>query len=548
MNEKTVTEHQAHISPDGNDPPGISLRGFSTISATSTALGVLAVFLLNASTPIDFIRDRLTILIQQTGLDLVVAVLDRLVILLGITAVASGLSALAMHLILRPVSRCLGMLKAGGEPPAEWVKQAGRRLINLPFIMIGVNVGMWIVLPLIFFISASISEYINTRTAVIFSIRAFMVGLIASSLAFYKIESHARKKIIPFFFPRGRLAELEGTARMPISRRLRMFFRLGTVVPGTILLVTLLTLQLDVDPDVMSAREYARGIVYFTLVLSLIFFVITGILNRLVSRSIVEPLNEMLSKVAAIRQGDYSPRIQVVSNDEIGVLGDAGNRMIRGLADREMIRTAFGKYVTPEIRDEILSGRIPLQGERRVATVLFADLRNFTPFVESNPPEEVISSMRAYFTAMHQAIREHRGLVVQFVGDEIEAVFGIPIPFEDHAEAALEAALGMRQALERLNKERASEGKPPFAHGIGIHSGDVLAGNSGSSEQSAYALIGDTVNVASRIQGLTKELGCDILISHETLHYIKNNRELEEYPQRMVKGYSKPVIVHRVIR
>jgi len=547
MNEQTITENQSPVFPYGNDPAGISLRGFSTISATATALGVFAVFLLNISTPIAFIRDRFASLIQETGLNLVLAALGRLMILPGIMVLASGLSALAMYLILRPVSRCLDVLKAGHQPPAEWTGAAGRRLINLPFIAIVVNVGIWIALPLIFLVSASISEYINTRTAMIFSIRAFMVGLIASSLAFYKIESHARKKVIPFFFPRGRLAELEGTARISISRRIRMFFRLGTVVPGTILLVTLLTLQLEVDPDIISARQYGQGIIYFTIVLSLIFFLITGILNRLVGRSIVDPLEEMLRQVAAIRQGDYSSRIQVVSNDEIGVLGDAGNRMIRGLADREKIRSAFGKYVTPEIRDQILSGRIPLQGERRVATVLFADLRNFTPFVESNPPEEVISSMRAYFTAMHQAIRDHRGLVVQFVGDEIEAVFGVPIPFETHAEAAVEAALGMRQALKRLNNERASEGKPPFAHGIGIHSGDVLAGNSGSSEQSAYALIGNTVNVASRIQGLTRELECDILLSQGTVDYIKKDMHMEEYPKRLVKGYSKPIIVHRVI-
>ena len=255
----------------------------------------------------------------------------------------------------------------------------------------------------------------------------------------------------------------------------------------------------------------------------------------------------MLGQVEKIRKGDYSVRVPVVSNDEIGMLGDAGNRMIRGLADREMIRTAFGKYVTPEIRDEILSGRIPLEGERREATVLFADLRNFTPFVENNTPEEVISGMRKYFTAMHKAIRKHKGVVLQFVGDEIETVFGIPIPFEDHADAALKAALDMRRALETLNEERNSQGKPAFAHGIGIHSGFVLAGNSGSDEQSAYALIGNTVNIASRIQGLTKKLGYDILVSQETVDRLKENYPMEVQSPRSIKGYSKPVVVHRVI-
>lgn len=129
MNEKTITEHQACVSPCGNDPAGISLRGFSTINATATALGLLAVFILNVSTPLDFIRDIFASLIQLTGLNLVLVVLDRLLILLGITAVASGLSALAMRFILRPVSCCLDMLKAGDKPSAEWTMDRGRSLL-----------------------------------------------------------------------------------------------------------------------------------------------------------------------------------------------------------------------------------------------------------------------------------------------------------------------------------------------------------------------------------------------------------------------------------
>jgi adenylate cyclase len=248
-----------------------------------------------------------------------------------------------------------------------------------------------------------------------------------------------------------------------------------------------------------------------------------------------------------IRQGDYDARIKVVSNDEIGILGDSGNAMIRGLAERETLRSAFGQYVTPEIRDEILSGRIPLEGERREGTMMFADLQNFTPFVENNPPEEVMRSMRAYFTRMQQAIRLRRGLVIQFVGDEIEAVFGVPVYFENHADEAVKAALEMRKALEILNRERTAQGKTAFSHGIGIHSGSVLAGNSGSEEQSAYCLIGNTVNVAARIQGLTRNVGCDILLSEETVKQLSASPEMEQQPPRRVKGYSKSITVYRLL-
>ncbi len=172
--------------------------------------------------------------------------------------------------------------------------------------------------------------------------------------------------------------------------------------------------------------------------------------------------------------------------------------------------------------------------------MLFADLRGFTTFVESNPPEEVISTMRGYFTAMHGVIRRNRGLVLQFVGDEMEAVFGVPIHFKGHADAAVHAALEMNQALDALNRERSALGRAPLSHGIGIHSGMVLAGNTGSEDQPAYALIGDTVNVASRIQDLTKEVDCTILASQETVNQLTKTYNMDAQPARLVKGYSRP--------
>jgi adenylate cyclase len=529
------------------DPNGVSLRGLYAIAATATAMGIIVVFVLNVSTPMDFILNRLAGLPRKDTFPYVLEMGKRLLGFIIMISAVCGLTFMVIHRLLQPIDGCLTRIRAGKEPSADLVERARRRLINLPFLFIGFNVGMWILIPAMVFISANLIDIMDLHTSVVLSVRASMVGLISTAIAFFRIESYCRRKLIPFFFPRGRLAGLKGAARIPISRRIRMLFRLGSLVPLTILMVTLLTLQWEVDSAIISAEDYGRGLITFTLVLFIIVFVSGGVLNRVVSRSIVEPLENMLGVVDRIQKGDYDARIRVISNDEIGVLGDAGNAMIKGLAEREKLRTTFGRYVTPEIRDEILSGRIPLEGDRREATVLFSDLRNFTPFVENNPPEEVIAGMRAYFTAMHRAIRRHKGLVLQFVGDEIEAVFGIPLHFPDHADAALQASLDMRRALNELNSERTAQGKPPFSHGIGIHSGKVLAGNSGSEEQSAYALIGNTVNVASRIQVLTKELGCDILASQETVDRLQGSLEMAKQPPRMVKGYSRSVIVHRIL-
>jgi len=162
-------------------------------------------------------------------------------------------------------------------------------------------------------------------------------------------------------------------------------------------------------------------------------------------------------------------------------------------------------------------------------------------------PEEVIKGLRSYFTAMQQAIRSNNGLVLQYVGDEIQTVFGVPIWYEDHAQKAIMAALDMRARLEELNRIRTAEGLTPFRHGIGIHTGEVLAGNTGSEDRLSYTLIGNTVNLTSRIEGLTKTFKCDILASEETVKGLTGSFNLKKVPPQMVKGYSKPITIYQVI-
>ncbi len=237
-----------------------------------------------------------------------------------------------------------------------------------------------------------------------------------------------------------------------------------------------------------------------------------------------------------------------------GYIGNSAKKLIiqnyKEQEEKNFVKRIFGKYVTPEIRDQILDGRIPLDGERIKATVLFADLRDFTPYVEGNNPEEVIRSMRAYFTTMQRAIRKHHGLVLQYVGDEIEAAFGVPIQYDDHADKAIQAALEMRQGLEELNTNRVKEGKIPFRHGIGIHTGEVLAGNTGSEDQPSYALIGDTVNLASRLQGLNKEFCTEIIFSESTRSSVArvdlSGCDLKQLPPTLIKGKSQPVEIYAV--
>jgi class 3 adenylate cyclase len=158
----------------------------------------------------------------------------------------------------------------------------------------------------------------------------------------------------------------------------------------------------------------------------------------------------------------------------------------------------------------------------------------------------VVRDLNEYFTEMETAIREAGGLVLQFIGDEIEAVFGAPVVEPDHAGRAVRAAHEMRRRLAVWNARRAAAGKPPLRHGIGVHTGTVLAGNIGSAERLSWALVGDAVNLASRIQSLTKETGTDVLLSAATRERLRDAPPLEALPAVRVKGRSAEVAVYRL--
>lgn len=228
------------------------------------------------------------------------------------------------------------------------------------------------------------------------------------------------------------------------------------------------------------------------------------------------------------------------------LLGWMVDRQNRRRQERDMINEAFGRYVPSEVRDEILSGRITMDGEFRDVTVLFADLRNFTELIENNGPRTGVKLINRYFDEMTRAIRCHGGLVLQFIGDEIEAVFSAPLTLEDHARKAIGAALDMRSRLSRLNLELAAEGLPALSHGIGIHSGRVLAGNIGNPDRSTYALVGEAVNLASRIQGMNKRFGTDILISETAGKVAGEGLPLTWMPPVQVRGVRESVTLCKI--
>src|SRR6185369_1586747 len=249
----------------------------------------------------------------------------------------------------------------------------------------------------------------------------FVAGPIVAAIVFFSVERIWREQL-PRLFPQGDLSAVPGP-RLRVRTRMMAMFLLMSLVPIAVLSVVALTrAHAMLGADAQTAEALTHNLALVIAVLAVGGLVVSVRLAGFVAGSVAGPLRDVQAAMARVGEGSLDAHCAVVSNDEIGEVAEGFNLMVAGLREREMIRETFGKYVSPEVRDEILAGRASLAGGTREVTILFADLRDFTPWVESSPPAEVVADLNAYFSEMDAAIRAHGGLVLQFIGDEIEAV------------------------------------------------------------------------------------------------------------------------------
>lgn len=212
----------------------------------------------------------------------------------------------------------------------------------------------------------------------------------------------------------------------------------------------------------------------------------------------------------------------------------------------EHLQRAFHRFVPRDVVEDIIQRGVTTSGERRLVTVLFADLVDFTALSERSEPERVVRLLNGYFQAMASAVAEHGGYVSKFMGDGVLALFGAPEPNPWHALDAVEAALAMRAAMVRYNAELEARGLAPLRLCIGIHSGPVVAGIVGSAELVEYTAIGDVVNTAARIEALTRRMDADILVSADVRAALSDLYLVREMPPADVKGKSEAIVTYAV--
>lgn len=245
-----------------------------------------------------------------------------------------------------------------------------------------------------------------------------------------------------------------------------------------------------------------------------------------------------------LRHGTHLPVAGALFTGYAAMLTRNGVESFFNLREKRRLRESFGRYVSPPVLDEILAGHIKagLGGARREVCVLFSDIRGFTRRSEGQAPEAVIAFLNRYFTAMVEAIHAHGGTLDKFIGDGIMAFFGAPAPRTNAAQDAFACAREMLTRLDALNQELAAEGIEPIRIGIGLHRGEVLVGHIGSETRHEYSAIGDPVNVASRLESLTKEVGYPIVVSHEVASMLASRDGLVELGEHAIKGHT-PVAV-----
>jgi len=375
-----------------------------------------------------------------------------------------------------------------------------------------------------------------------------VIGGTIAALVIYFAAENMWRKVVSRFFPEGDLSQVKEAFKVSVKMRLMVVFLAISLFPLPLLGAAAYTkAQALHTADAIMRTQIMASLLLEVIFITIICVATSLLLSIFVAKSVSDPLRNLESAMKEVEEENLDVRVEIISNDEIGSVAEGFNHMVRGLEESQFVKESFGQYVTQEIRDEILAGRLSLDGEMKRATLLFSDLRNFTPFVESTHPKQVIAIMNQYFSQMTEAIKDKRGLVLQYVGDEIEAVFGAPVSYDDHPDRAVEAALEMRRRLILLNQSFERQGFAPLQHGIGIHTGAVLAGNIGSKDRISYALVGDTVNLASRIEGLTKEFSTDIILSQTTYNLLTGSFRTEQLPAVKVKGKKEEIMIYKLL-
>ena len=299
--------------------------------------------------------------------------------------------------------------------------------------------------------------------------------------------------------------------------------------------------------DVTDIQRVVRTNLWISV--GILLFAVLGALayGGGVARTMSRGLNRVSAALKRLEKDEYVHVDDIRTGDELEDLATGFNTMVDGLKDAKEMREKYGKYLTASLIDALHSGRkVELGGTTLEASILFSDIRSFTTISEKMDAQALVALLNEYFTDMVEIVIDEGGVVDKYIGDAIMAVYGGTNPGPDDALHAVRSAVRMRGALTKLNARLVARGIEPLRIGIGVHSGVVVAGNIGSEQHMSYTVIGDAVNLASRLETATKELGEDIVISEDAFQRVGSKVRTRALKEITVKGRVAPVMTYAV--
>ena len=396
--------------------------------------------------------------------------------------------------------------------------------LRMPRAFIGVTAPVWAAGAVVFGCVASSESLAGFLTVAV----TVLLGGLATSASQYLLLERIMRPVVA----RALAGEQPAVLVTPgVTARVTMSWALGTAVPllGAVALGVARVAGADID-----AGQTVGAMTFLTVVA-----LIAGLLAiRAATSSIAGPVEAMRDAVARVGTGDFDARVTVDDASEIGLLEAGFNRMAAGLAERERIRSALGTYLDHDVAEHILREGTSLEGEDVEVTMLFLDVRDFTGFAERSEAREVVAALNELFERVVPCIHEHGGHVDKFVGDGLLAIFGAPRRQERHAESALAAAVAIARSMS-------SDADRALNVGIGLNSGNVVAGNVGGGGRLEFSVIGDAVNVAARVEAATRTTGDVVLLSEATERLIERPEvALDPRPAVQLKGKRDAVTLY----
>jgi len=432
----------------------------------------------------------------------------------------------------RPVLR---QLRSGQPMAEEALVRARRRAIHLPWLGAIISGAAWLVTIPVFLLSLAgapglLPTGLMSHLPIAFVVSAF----IAVTNTFFLIELVTQWGLFAVLFQDARADLTPGVVTLSVRGRGLLWAISASVCP----IVSLLLLNFAATSPGSDPRWFATfvGVVGITSALA------TALL---VSRLVVRPLDQLRAAAQAVAQGRFDVQLPVRRADEFGFLMGEFNQMTCELREKQRLRETFGLHVGERAAEQILARDPVLGGIEQEISVMFVDLRSFTAFTEKRPPHETVAVLNEFLEVTVRIVEEvHGGMINKYLGDGFMALFGVGAePAFNHAQTAFAAGRDILHAIVRLNESFAARGRPPLAVGIAINSGPAIVGSIGSPARLEFTAIGATVNLAARLESLTKTVNVPLLLSAATRASLGEQSSLRELPPLEVRGLDEPVKV-----